>query len=81
MAMQAFSHPGAFSVEEQQAIGPVILVVLRAVIVGCYAVLEYLDETALRLEQSRIEKIWEKLDEKDGSVYLRQWKEGDRVRV
>jgi hypothetical protein len=47
--------------------------------IGCFAGLEYLDEVALRIEGSRIEKMWEEVDEKHGLIYLRQWKEGDRV--
>jgi hypothetical protein len=74
IAMQAFSHPGAFSAEEQEVLAPVILVVLRAVMVGCYAVLDYLD---YRSEHGRMEKMWEELDEKHGPIYLRPWKEGD----
>jgi hypothetical protein len=77
MAMQAFSHLGAFSAEEKEALEPVILVVLRAVMVGCFAVLEFLSYIERKAEDSRMEKMWQELDEKHGPIYLRQWKDED----
>lgn len=59
MAMQAFSHPGDVSEEEIAAIWPAQLLILRAVLMGCYEVFDYLEAVSRDSEDENNEMMKE----------------------
>ena len=77
MAIEIFSrYEDQLSEEVVVALEPILLVVLRAVMVGCYQVVEYFDRRG-HFEDVQLVKVLKELESKRKPIYLREWKVGD----
>jgi hypothetical protein len=70
------SYEDQLSEEVVVALEPILLVVLRAVMVGCYQVVQYFD-TWEHFEDVQLVKVLKELESKRKLIYLREWKVGD----
>jgi hypothetical protein len=54
---------------------PILLVALRAILIGSYQIRKYFEGRRLGKKPEELE---EELDRKQAPIYLRAWKEGDQ---
>jgi hypothetical protein len=78
-AIEAFNHyEDELSLEIIEALGPILLVVLRVVVVGCYQVTEYFVHlNSERFEAMPLVKVLKELESKRKLIYLREWRVRD----
>ena len=77
MAIEVFNrYEDQLSTEVVEALEPILLVVLRAVVVGCYQVMVYFDPRGRHFEDVQLVKVLKELESKRKPIYLREWKVG-----
>jgi hypothetical protein len=77
MAIEIFNrYEYQLSAEVSEALEPILLVVLRAVMVGCYQVMDYFEDRA-HFKDVQLVKMLKELESKRKPIYLREWKVGD----
>jgi hypothetical protein len=79
MAIEAFNrYEDQLPEEAVKALPPILHVVLRAVVVGSYQVMEYFDRLVrYHFEDVQLVKELKELESKRKPIYLREWKVGD----
>jgi hypothetical protein len=77
IVIEVFSpYEDQLSVEVVEALEPILLVVLRAVVAGCYQVMEYFDVRDC-FEDLQLVEVLKELEWKRKPMYLREWKVRD----